>query len=277
MITSPLRYPGGKGKLYKQVKQIIVENNLQTRAYTEPFAGGFGIGIKLLLNGDIGRVIINDFDYHIYAIWHCIFYETDAFINLIKRTAINLNLWRQQKEIYNDYVNHSLLEVGFSAFFLNRTNYSGVLTGGPIGGVKQTSKYKIDCRFNKHKLIELIRRIGQYRNQVELYNLDVNQFIDTIILPRQNELFINFDPPYVTKGEILYKNYFNDGDHKKLADKIITNLQDAQWIMTYDDCELIKELYKSYNPQDFNLQYYAGTKRLGNELLISNIHKISEI
>ena len=84
MITYPLRYPGGKGKLYKQVKLIIVENNLQTRAYTEPFAGGFGIGIKLLLNGDIGRVIINDFDYHIYAIWNCIFYETDAFIILIK-------------------------------------------------------------------------------------------------------------------------------------------------------------------------------------------------
>lgn len=273
MLTSPLRYPGGKGKLYKQVKQIILDNNLQERAYTEPFAGGFGIGIKLLLNNDIQSVIINDFDYHIYAVWYCIFYETEAFVNLINATAINLETWKQQKAVYNGYQNHTLLEIGFSAFFLNRTNYSGVLTGGPIGGMKQTGKYKIDCRFNKKKLIDLIIKIGQYRNQVEIYNLDVNQFIDEIILQRQDELFINFDPPYVTKGEVLYKNYFKDEDHKKLADKIITNLQNAQWIMTYDDCDLIKELYKSFGPQNFNLQYYAGTKRMGNELLISNLHK----
>lgn len=274
MITSPLRYPGGKGKLYKQVKQIIFDNNLKERAYTEPFAGGFGIGIKLLLNNDVERVIINDFDYHIYAIWHCIFNETEAFINLINATPIDLESWKRQKSIYNDYHNHTLLEVGFSAFFLNRTNYSGVLTGGPIGGMKQTGKYKIDCRFNKQKLTDLIMRIGQYRNQVEIYNFEINQFIDNVILHRQDELFINFDPPYVTKGEVLYKNYFTDNDHKNLANKIINNLQNAQWIMTYDDCDLIKELYKSFNPQNFNLQYYAGTKRIGNELLISNIHSV---
>ncbi len=205
MITSPLRYPGGKGKLYKQVKQIIFENNLQERAYTEPFAGGFGIGIRLLLNNDVQRVIINDFDYHIYAVWHCIFYETEVFVDLIDATTINLESWKQQKAIYNEYQNHTLLEVGFSAFFLNRTNYSGVLTGGPIGGIKQTGKYKIDCRFNKQKLIDLILKIGQFRNQVEIYNLDVNQFIDNIILHRQDELFINFDPLMLQKAKFFIK------------------------------------------------------------------------
>lgn len=272
MITSPLRYPGGKGKLYKQVKQIILDNNLQDRAYTEPFAGGYGIGIKLLLNNDINHAIINDFDYHIYAIWQCIFLHTETFIRLIMNTPINLQTWETQKKIYNDYQNHSLLEVGFSAFFLNRTNYSGVLKGGPIGGIEQSGKYKIDCRFNKQRLIASIQRISTFRNNVEIYNMDINKFIDTIILKRQNELFVNFDPPYVSKGEVLYKNYFNEDDHKQLANKIITNLQDVQWIMTYDDCELIRELYKEFNPQKFNLQYYAGTKRIGNELLITNLH-----
>ncbi len=272
MITSPLRYPGGKGKLYKQVKQIILDNNLQHKAYTEPFAGGYGIGIKLLLNHDIQHAIINDFDYHIYAIWKCIFDYTEQFIALINDTEINLQTWEEQKSIYNNYENYSLLEVGFSAFFLNRTNYSGVLKGGPIGGLAQTGKYKIDCRFNKQRLIKLIERISEFRHCVQVYNMDVNDFIDTVILQRQNDLFVNFDPPYVNKGEVLYKNYFNEEDHKQLANKITANLQNVQWIMTYDDCELIKDLYKNYNPQNFNLQYYAGTKRLGKELLISNLH-----
>lgn len=273
MITSPLRYPGGKGKLYKQVKQIILENNLQDKAYTEPFAGGYGIGVKLLLNSDIQYAIINDFDYHIFAIWHCIFYDTTSFVKLIENTEINLDIWRQQKDIYNNVDSHSILEVGFSAFFLNRTNYSGVLKGGPIGGIKQTGKYKIDCRFNKAKLIELIKRISEFKDNVELYNLDVNEFIDKVIIKRKNELFVNFDPPYVSKGEVLYKNYFNEEDHRQLSDKIIKNLQNVQWIMTYDDCDLIKQLYKDFNPENYNLQYYVGTKRIGNELLITNLHK----
>lgn len=273
MITSPLRYPGGKGKLYTQVKQIILDNNLQHKAYTEPFAGGYGIGIKLLLNHDIQHAIINDFDYHIYAIWKCIFDHTEQFIALINDTEINLQTWEAQKHIYNNYENYSLLEVGFSAFFLNRTNYSGVLKGGPIGGLAQTGKYKIDCRFNKPRLIKLIERISEFQHCVQVYNMDINDFIDTVILQRQNDLFVNFDPPYVNKGEVLYKNYFKEEDHKQLANKITTNLQNVQWIMTYDDCELIKDLYKDYNPQNFNLQYYAGTKRLGKELLISNLHK----
>ena len=164
------------------------------------------------------------------------------------------------------------MEVGFSAFFLNRTNYSGVLKGGPIGGINQKGKYKIDCRFNKPKLIELIKRIGDLRNKVERFNLDVNDFIDQVVNRRRDELFVNFDPPYVSKGEVLYRNYFTENDHKQLAAKIINNLQDVQWIMTYDDCDLIKELYRNYNPTNFNLQYFAGTKRKGNELLITNLH-----
>lgn len=101
--------------------------------------------------------------------------------------------------------------------------------------------------------------------------MDVNHFIDNIIIERLDDLFINFDPPYVTKGEILYKNYFVEEDHVLLADKIKDNLENAKWIMTYDDCDLVKTLYKDYDPHPFNLQYYARKKRVGNELLISNL------
>lgn len=273
MTTSPLRYPGGKGKLYKHVRQIIVDNELNERAYTEPFAGGFGIGIKLLSNSDVNHAIINDFDYHIYAIWHCVFFDTQSFIDLIRATSIDLNTWEMQKHIYKNYNQYSILEIGFSAFYLNRTNYSGVLSGGPIGGTKQDGKYQIDCRFNKSRLIQTIEQISLFKDSVELYNMDINDFIDNVISKRRDELFINFDPPYVTKGNVLYENYFKEDDHIRLAKKIKTDLQHCQWIMTYDDCDLIKKLYAEYSPTPFNLQYYAGTKRMGNELLISNLIK----
>ncbi len=145
---SPLRYPGGKGNLYEKIREIMRENNLLDRTYTEPFAGGFGIGLNLMLNGDVKDFIINDFDNHIYSFWQSVFFETNELIKLIYDVKIDLETWNTQKEIYDNQQNYTLLEVGFATFFLNRTNYSGIIKGGPIGGSEQKSKYKIDFRFN---------------------------------------------------------------------------------------------------------------------------------
>lgn len=271
MIKTPLRYPGGKGKMYKQVKQIILGNDLQDKTYVEPFAGGFGIGIKLLSNGEVTKAIINDYDYHIYAIWHCIFYDTNNFINLIRNAEINIEVWRQQKEVYRNYNNYSILEVGFSAFFLNRTNYSGVLKGGPIGGLNQEGSYKIDCRFNRDNLISNIKAISQYRDVIEVYNLDAKDFISKIVGGRKEKLFFNFDPPYVKKGRELYTNFYNENDHRQLAQTIITQCSNVNWIMTYDDSPLIKDIYGEFENVEFTLTYTAGTKKKGKEILITHL------
>ena len=271
MISSPLRYPGGKGRMYNKVLSIIEENNLINRIYVEPFAGGFGIGIKLLTSNNITQAIINDLDYHIYAIWYSIFFKTKKFIELIHNTNIDLNTWEKQKYIYNNYNNYNILTVGFASFFLNRTNYSGVLKGGPIGGKSQAGKYKINCRFNKIKIIEKINKLSAYKDNIEIYNLDVKDFIKKIIIPRRNELFINFDPPYVNKGIQLYQNYYTTKNHIELSNIIINNLQNTSWIMTYDNCKIIKNLYQQYNPENFTLSYFAGKNKKGNELLIKNI------
>lgn len=271
MISSPLRYPGGKGRMYDKVKGILIEQALLNRAYTEPFAGGFGIGIRLLTNHDVNRAIINDADIHIYAFWYSVFFETDKLIKLIKETPVDLDNWREQKGIYNNRKIRSLVKLGFSAFFLNRTNYSGVIKGGPIGGLKQEGKYKINCRLNKDDLINRINIIGSLRNEVEVYNMDAIDFINQIVLPRQNELFVNFDPPYVNKGPQLYKNYYSIQDHERLARHIIDVLDGAKWIMTYDDCQLIEDLYKQYVPEHYVLTHTAGNVKKGKELLIKNL------
>lgn len=271
MIRTPLRYPGGKGKMYNRVKQIIEENNLQEKTYTEPFAGGFGIGIKLIANNIVNRTIINDYDYRIYAIWDCIFHNTENFINLINETPINIEMWKKQKEIYKTYKNFSLLEVGFSAFFLNRTNYSGVLKGGPIGGISQEGKYKVDCRFNKSYLIGLIRAISQFRETVEIYNYDAKEFINKIVKNREKELFINFDPPYVQNGQQLYTNFYKEDDHRALANVIISQCKDVYWIMTYDDNALIKEIYNGFENEELLLTYTAGGTKTGKEILLKHL------
>lgn len=270
MISSPLRYPGGKGRLYAMVKQIMQDSNLLTRTYVEPFAGGFGIGIRLLTNNEVDRIIINDADRHIYAFWYCVFFDTIKLVNLIRNTEANLTNWDKQKRIYNDN-DTDLLKLGFSALFLNRTNYSGVLSGGPIGGRKQEGKYTIDCRYNREELAKRIEILGEYRNQVEVYNYDAIKFVERIVLPRANELFINFDPPYVNKGPVLYKNHYVEEDHTRLADYIQQNMAMAKWIMTYDDCPLIRQLYAKYNPQEIQLLHFAGKTKVGKELLIKNI------
>lgn len=269
MNLTPLRYPGGKAKIYNFVSKVISDNNLSNKIYVEPFSGGFGLGLKLLINGDVNRVIINDYDLHIYAFWYCVFNQTEALINRISETVINIDEWYKQREIYKNADQNSLLDIGFSTLYLNRTNYSGILKGGPIGGLSQRGKYKIDCRFNKNKLISLIEKIAQYSNNVEIYNLDAIDLIN-VLKPREKELFYNFDPPYVNKAKDLYLNAYNESDHVSLK-VAIENIK-TEWIMTYDNVELIRSIYSKYPCVEQEFAYTVCSKRKVNELLIHNLN-----
>ncbi len=272
--ASPLRYPGGKTKMYSLVKNIIHSQRLDNMVYVEPFSGGYGIGINLLCNGDMKRFIINDYDYHIFALWKIIFNNTKQLIEFINEVNIDIAEWKRQKEIYDNYKAYSLFEVGCSALFLNRTNYSGILKSGPIGGLNQTGKYKIDCRFDKEHLIKIITEIARYKKQVKIYNLDVVKLIKKL-KPYENELFYNFDPPYVEKGPELYLNSFKEEDHIKLMNEI--NRINTNWIMTYDEVPLIKNLYGNYYISEQILNYSVNSKRKVKELFISNFFNMSSI
>ena len=271
MKGSILRYPGGKAKLYPTIKNIVEEHDLKKSVYVEPFAGGFGIGLKAMQEDLFAGYIINDVDYHVYAFWTVLFDHTDDLIDLINNTPVNVETWRVQKAVYDNYNDHTLLEVGFSFFFLNRSNYSGVLTGGPIGGIEQKGKYKIDCRFSKETLIKNIKTIAEHRDSVTIYNMDAQVFITDVILKHQEELLIYFDPPYVEKGQALYTNFYKTHNHIELQRVIFRELDNINWLMTYDDCELVRELYFVLFPERYKLNYVAGIKREGNELFIKHI------
>jgi DNA adenine methylase len=264
---SPLRYPGGKTKLFPYMQKIIEINNLQNTTYIEPFAGGCGLAISLLKNNIVHDIIINDYDYAIYAFWYSILHDTDEFCERIQNININVEQWDAQREVYLNQDQNTLFDVGFSTFFLNRTNRSGIINGGIIGGRNQNGEYTIDCRFNKRNLISKIKEIAGYSGRIRLYNKDVFDLIgDVIVKMPINNTFIYFDPPYVKKGKQLYQNFFDLHDHTNLRD-CITNIQ-QKWLTTYDHTDEIAILYQNYQQDVIDINYSAGTKKIGRELAI---------
>ena len=269
ITPSPLRYPGGKTKLYEYVKSIIKANNLIGETYIEPFAGGAGLALKLLLNGDVKKIVINDLDPAIYAFWYVVLNQTDDICNFIMTVPVTLDEWDKQHDIYVNQATHTQLELAQATFFLNRTNVSGVITGGMIGGRKQEGKYKIDARFNRTQLVERIRKIANYSGKIDLYNLDAIDFIKPEVLGHYYKAFINFDPPYVDKGGELYKNSFTEEDHQILRDHIAQC--NRKWIVTYDMCDLVAKLYSAYRGDTVDIYYSAnGAKKAKEDIFFSN-------
>lgn len=268
---TPLRYPGGKSQLYRFIENLLVLNEITDGVYVEPFSGGAGIAVQLLQKNKVESIIINDFDPSIHAIWFAILNQTKEFVDLIENTDITINEWNKQKVIYQEVHNEpSSLQNAFATFFLNRTNRSGIIQAGPIGGKEQSGTYKIDCRFNKANLIKKICKIAELKKRISLFNLDATDFIkDTISNMEEKKTFCFFDPPYFLKGQSLYTNFFTPEKHKELHDEIV-KLDDFFWITTYDHIEDIAEIYKDTEIFEYSLNYFAQKKRIEKEYLFTN-------
>lgn len=262
---SPLRYPGGKASIIGMLIETLNFNNLQLYRYAEPFAGGCGLALGLLMRGYVTHIHINDIDKGIWAFWHSILNHTEKFIEKMYSVRVTIDEWYIQREIIRNPNNYSIFELGFATFFLNRTNRSGILTGGVIGGLKQNGSYLLDCRFNKQKLEQRIRRIGLYSNKIHLTNLDALRFLD-LMSESPFRTFICIDPPYFKKGSSLYTNFYNPEDHKVLANKI-SKLK-MPWILTYDNEIEIRNLYSTFRKIEFNLNYSLQCKRQGTEIMM---------
>lgn len=264
---SPLRYPGGKGKVSAYFKEIFKENHLYDGVYIEPYAGGASVGLTLLLNEYASRIIINDIDRSIYSFWHSVLNKTDELCRLINDTLVTIENWEKQKLIQKRKNSFGLLKVGFSTFYLNRTNRSGILNAGVIGGKQQTGDWKIDARFNKKDLINRIQRIAQYKNKIELHNSDAVKLVSTLRKTLPAKSLFYFDPPYYVKGKDLYLNYYIDKDHQEIAEEI-NKVSKQKWIITYDNVKSIRKLYPAYRKVKFSLNYSAAAPSKGEEVMI---------
>lgn len=262
---SPLRYPGGKKRLKDFFKEIIKENFLGGGTYVEPYGGGSSIALNLLFEGHVSKIIINDLDRSIYAFWHSVLFQTEELCNLIRKTPLNVKTWKKQKRIQLEKEKNSLLELGFSTLFLNRTNRSGVLKAGVIGGLNQDGDWKIDCRFHKKDLIEKIRKVASHKKQIEVYNEDAIQLLVRISKKLPKKSLIYLDPPYYVKGKDLYMNHYGPEEHKEVALGIKKIRR--RWIVTYDAVPQIERLYKGYRKEKYLLTYTIGNTGKGKEVI----------
>ncbi|MBX3052313.1 MAG: DNA adenine methylase [Caldilineaceae bacterium] len=262
---SPFRYPGGKRKLANFIKLIFIKNDLLDGDYIEPYAGGAGVALSLLFDEYVRRIYINDLDPSVYSFWHSVLNSTDHLCQLIHDTSVTIDEWQRQKQLQIESdVSH--LELGFSTFFLNRTNRSGIISGGVIGGKKQIGNWKLDARYNKKDLIKRIERIARFRDRIHLFNLDASVFIDNV-LPRIGKRSLSyFDPPYYVKGQqLLYTNFYGEREHESVA-KQIQQLENL-WIVSYDDAFEIRSLYADRRVLHYGLNYSAQDRYLGAEVM----------
>ena len=264
-IVTPLRYPGGKTKLYFFVTELINVNKCRT--YIEPYAGGAGVALKLLLNNDVQKIMLNDCDKAIYSFWYSVLNYTDELIKKIVETPITIDEWYNQKNIYEKGLgSYTILELGFATLFLNRTNRSGILKAGVIGGKSQSGNYKLDCRFNKKEIIKKIIIISSLKSRIQLYNLDAEVFIKRNISKTKNSLTF-FDPPYYQKGPGLYTNFYTHENHLSLSETIKASMKDKKWILTYDISTEIFKMYKEYSNKMYYLNYSIARKEKGIEYI----------
>ncbi|EAA7727677.1 DNA adenine methylase [Salmonella enterica] len=265
---SPFRYPGGKAKLSSFIALFVVTNKLEGCTLVEPFCGGAGGTLPLLHAGLIDRLVLNDLNPGVYSFWLSLTKNTNALINMIENEPVTIDAWQHWREVYysEDPKKHTTLEKGFATFFLNRTNRSGMLHAGPIGGQKQSnSDYKLDCRFTKKTLIQRIERLAVLSNKISVSQKDACNSIHNI----SSDSFIYADPPYVKEGRNIYSDFcFSDEDHRRFSSKL--KRSKAHWLLSYDDHPLIHELYEKAGINIIELSYAINKAKIGRELLIAS-------
>ncbi len=268
-FDSPLRYPGGKAVLFKFLSEVIIENGLQDCVYVEPYAGGAGASLKLLFSEHVESILICDVDSHIFAFWHSILHQTKRFLDMIENAPVTMDEWRKQRKIYLKPERYSRVKVGFATFFLNRCNRSGIINGGPIGGVNQSGRWKLNARFNKKNLALRIQKIALYKERISVFNMNAINFLRQEIIKGDfaQRALVFLDPPYYVKGSNLYLNHYKHKDHELLA-KFIKKQKQFRWLLSYDNVPQIRKLYSGLNHFTFKLRYSAHSPKIGSELLV---------
>jgi DNA adenine methylase len=264
---TPLRYPGGKAKLAAFVKSLMKENRLLDGEYVEPYAGGAAIALELLFEEYVERIHINDVSRPVHAFWKAVLDHTEALSKLVRDTKLTVAAWDKQRRVMEKPKEHDALALGFATFFLNRTNRSGILNGGIIGGRDQTGPWKIDARYNAFELVNRIQSIAAMKDRIKLTRKDALKFLQSGIGKWPERTLVYLDPPYYFKGRDLYYDFYRPEDHASVAKFVLGGIKTQRWIVSYDNAQAIRELYKGLPHIVYDIGYSARSASQGSEVM----------
>ena len=264
---TPLRYPGGKAKLAAYVKALMRENALLDGEYVEPYAGGAAIALELLFHEYVSRIHINDVSKPVYAFWKSVLVDTEEFCRRISKVPLTVAAWDKQKAILENPANYEDIDLGFATFFLNRTNRSGILNGGIIGGRDQTGPWKIDARYNAKELIHRVQSIAGMKSRIKLTRLDALNLLKGGVGRWPEKTLIYLDPPYYAKGRDLYYHFYDEKDHASVAGFVLTGITRQHWIVSYDNAPPIRDLYRPARHVVYSIGYSARKASQGSEVM----------
>lgn len=265
---TPLRYPGGKGKLAQFVKSIIEDNGLGDGEYVEPYAGGAAIALELLFQEYVSRIHINDISRPVHSFWSAVLNHTEDLCRLVRNTRVSVAAWDRQKRILANHKDYNTLEVGFATFFLNRTNRSGILNGGIIGGRDQTGPWKINARYNGPELVNRIESVARLRKRISLSRKDAVVFVRSGLSKWPKKTLIYLDPPYYVKGSELYYDFYSHEDHVEIAAVVQEEVSSQRWIVSYDNVPEVRKLYSGRRKITYSIGYSARDTRQGSEVMV---------
>ena len=261
---SPLRYPGGKRKLANFMALLYRTNGLLDGEYAEVYAGGAAVALTLLYGEYASRVHINDLDRGVHAFWLAARDRTDELAKRVREARLDVAEWERQRAV-QFAEEPDPLDLAFSTFYLNRTNRSGIITGGVIGGKNQTGEWKIDARFNTKDLVRRIERVGRWASRIEVYRIDGAEFLRTVVPTLPSGTLIYLDPPYYVKGqEMLYANYYSPDDHAEVAG--LVRAMKVPWFVSYDDHADVRALYEGCQTVAYDIAYSASERYRGREV-----------
>lgn len=267
-LYSPLRYPGGKARFAPFIAEVMRTNGLDGGHYLEPFAGGAGVALELLFDGHACHIHINDLDPAVYAFWFAATSDPEGLLKLLHETPITMDEWHRLRQVMlTQDSSLSLTERGFATLFVNRTNRSGILKGGVIGGKAQTGTYKLDARFNKEMIATRLERIGLHASNITVHQEDAFSLLSQAskILPDRSLIYL--DPPYYVKGRDLYRNFYKHDDHLQIAQLLQAAEFNRQWVVSYDNAPQICEMYSETEALKYGLHYTAQARYVGDEVM----------
>jgi DNA adenine methylase len=262
-ILSPLRYPGSKSKVLKRFLPYFVPH----KEYREPFFGGGSIFFgkpKVPINW------LNDKDPMVSNFFRVIRDEPEQLKEMVRKHKPSIELWKTIKFSEPS----SSVEAAFMFLFLNRTNYSGILSANPIGGLNQDSEYKIDCRWNSEEICRRIDLCSLKLQETTITNVDYKE----LITARGEDVLIILDPPYYKKGKQLYNVFMTPEEHEELAN--LLRHCNHKFLLTIDDCKEVRDLYSwapFINQEEWYYSLTSKTNNIGKELFISNFDIRAEI